>query len=214
MKFCFLCGKKTENLIKGYCEECYNKKFKLIEIPEEINVTICSKCNKIKEKNKWKDIEIDGFLRNKIKILGKNVKIRFEKNDVLRIYVKGFLEGSKTLKEETYELKLKINKEVCLNCSRKYGDYHEAVLQIRGNLTNDDFNSIDDLVLMKKGFYKIKEVKGGYDLLIGSKALSEKITDFLRKKYKTEIKKSYKLVTSKDGKDIYRNIILIKILSD
>ena len=214
MKFCFLCGKETENLIKGYCEECYNKKFKLIEIPEEINVTICSKCNKIKEKNKWKDIEIDDFLRNKIKILGKDVKIKFEKNDILKVFAKGFLEGSETLKEETHEIKLKINKEVCLDCSRKYGDYYEAVLQIRGNLTNDDFNSIDDLVLIKKGFYKIEEVKGGYDLLIGNKALGEKITNFLRKKYKTEIKKSYKLVTSKDSKDIYRNIILIKILSD
>ncbi len=214
MKFCFICGKKTEKLIKGYCEECYNKKFQLIEIPKEIFVTICTKCNKIKEKNMWKDIEIDEFLRNKIKILGKDIKIRFEINDALKVYAKGFLEGSKNLKEEFYEVKLKINKQVCLECSRKFGEYYEAIIQIRGNLTNDDINSIDDIVLMGKGFYRIKEVKGGYDLFISNKSLAEKITEFLRKKYKAEIKKSYKLVTSKQGKDIYRNIILVRILSD
>jgi len=212
MKFCFLCGKKTEKLIKGYCEECYNKKFQLIEVPKEILVTICSKCNKIKEGNKWKDIEIDEFLRNKIKVLGKNVKIRFEINDIVRIHAKGFLENSKNLKEEVHEVKLKTKKEVCLECSRKYSDYYEALIQIRGSLTNDDINSIDDIVLMKKGFYRIEEVKGGYDLFISSKSLGERITDFLRKKYKAEIKKSYKLVTSKQGKNIYRNIILIRIL--
>ena len=56
MKFCFLCGKKTEKLIEGYCEECYNKEFKLIEAPKEISFIICSRCNRIKYKNKWKDI--------------------------------------------------------------------------------------------------------------------------------------------------------------
>jgi len=214
MKFCFLCGKKTEKLIKGYCENCYNKKFKLIEIPKEVLVTICSKCNKIKEGNKWKDIEINEFLRNKIKILGKNVKIRFEINDIVKVYAKGFLKDSKNLKGEVHEVKLKIKKEVCLECSRKYSDYYEALIQIRGNLTNDDINSIDDIVLMKKGSYRIEEVKGGYDLFISSKSLGEKITELLRKKYKTEIKKSYKLITSREGKNIYRNIILIRILSD
>jgi len=214
MKFCFLCGKKTENLIKGYCEECYNKKFKLIEMPEEILVTLCSKCNKIKEKNKWKDIEIDEFLRNKIKILGKNVKIKIEKNDVLRVYAKGFLEGSKNPKKEVHETKIKINKEVCLECSRRFGKYYEAIIQIRGNITNDDINSIDDIVLMGKGFYKIEEVKGGYDFFVSDKHLAEKITDLLRKKYETEIKRSFKIVTKKEGKDIYKNVILVRILSD
>ncbi|NIO44314.1 MAG: hypothetical protein GTN36_02060 [Candidatus Aenigmarchaeota archaeon] len=214
MRFCFLCGKKTEKLIKGYCEECYNKKFQLIEVPKEIFVTTCSKCNKIKEGNKWKDMEIDEFLRNKIKIFGKNVKIRFEINDIVKIYAKGFLEESKKLKEEFHEVKLKIKKEVCSGCSRKFTDYYETLIQIRGSLTNDDIDSIDDIVLIKKGFYRIKEVKGGYDFFISSKSLGEKITEILRKKYKAEIKKSYKLVRRKQGKNIYRNIISIRILSD
>ncbi len=211
MKFCFLCGKKTEKLINGYCEECYNKKFHLIKVPKEIIIVKCSKCDRIKEKNKWKDIEIDEFLKNKIEILGKNVEIKIEKNDILKIYAKGFLKDSKKIKEEIHEVKFKIEYEICPLCSKKYRNYYEAIIQIRGNITSDDINSIDDIVLMKKGFYRIEKVKGGYDLFISNKYLAEKIANFLRKKYKTEIKRSYKLVTSKEGKDIYKNIILVRI---
>jgi NMD protein affecting ribosome stability and mRNA decay len=32
-------GKKTEKLIDGYCEKCYNKEFNLIEVPKEITFT-------------------------------------------------------------------------------------------------------------------------------------------------------------------------------
>jgi nonsense-mediated mRNA decay protein 3 len=214
MKFCFICGKKTENLIKGYCEECYNKKFKLIEVPEEINITLCGRCNKIKKENKWEDIEIDEFLRNKIKVLGKNVKIKFEINDIAKVYAKGFLEGSKKPKEENYEVKLKINKVTCLECSRKSGRYYEVVIQIRGDLTNDVFDLIDDIAIRENGFYRIEEVKDGYDLFVSGKSLANKIIGLLSEKYKVKIKKSFKLVTNKEGKGIYRNTVLVSITSD
>lgn len=214
MKFCFLCGKKTEKLSKGYCEECYNKKFQLIKVPEEIVVNVCSKCRKIKEKNSWKDIEIDKILRDKIKILGKNVRIRIEKNDIMKVHAKGFLEGSKVIKEEVHEVEIKFRKETCTDCSRKFGRYYESVVQVRGNLTDEDVNLIDDIVLSKNGFYRIEDVKGGYNFLLSSRALSRQIAELLKRRYKTEIKKSFELVTKQEGIDIYRNIILVRIISD
>lgn len=213
MKFCFLCGKKTE-LIDGYCEECYNKKFQLIKVPEEIVVKICTRCSKIKERNSWKNIEIDKILRDKIKVLGKDVAIKIEKNDIVKIHARGFLEDSKKPKEEIHEVKLKIKKEICPTCSKEAGKYYEAVVQVRGNLTNDDVDSIDDVVLASNGFYRIKEVRGGYDFFVSDRSLAKKITTILRKKYETEIKKSFELVTKQEGKDIYRNIILVRIISD
>ena len=211
MKFCFLCGKKTEKLIKGYCEECYKKKFQLIEVPEEIDVTICNRCNKIKEKNKWKETETDEVLRDKIKILGKNVKIKIEKNDNLKVHARGYLEGSKNLKEEVHEVKIILNKRLCSDCFKKSGKYYESIIQIRGELTSEDMDSIDDIVLERGGFYRIEEVKGGYDFYVSSKSLANKIAEFVRKKYKIEIKKSFKLFTRKEGKDIYRDTILLRI---
>lgn len=211
MKFCFLCGRKSENLIKGYCEECYKSKFKLIEVPEEIEVVMCNRCKKINEKNKWKEAEIDEILKDKIKILGKNVKMRFEKNDDVKVHAKGLLEGSKNVKEEVHEVKIKIRKRLCDDCFKKSGKYYESIVQIRGTLTNDDMDSIDDIVLERGGFYRLEKVKGGYDFYVSSKSLAKKIAEFFRKKYKVDIKKSFKLFTRKEGKDIYRDTILLRI---
>ena len=214
MKFCFLCGNRTEKLIKGYCEECYKKKFQLIEVPEEINITLCARCNQIKERHKWIEKEIDQVLRNSIKIFGRNVTVRIEKNEDAKIYDKGFLEGSKSLKEEVHEVKLQIRKVTCPTCSRKAGKYYESTVQIRGNLTNDDMDAVDDAVLERGGFYRIKEVKGGYDLFVSDKPLAKKIVEVFKNRHKVEIKKSFKLLTRRDGKDINRDTILLRIESD
>lgn len=209
MKFCFLCGKKTEKLIKGYCEECYNEKFQLIKIPEKISLTICVKCNLIKYKNKWKSIK--DVIRNKIEVVGKNVGIEIEENDVISIHASGFLKDSKKPKEEIHEIKLKLRKTVCLSCSRKYGDYYEAILQLRGKISNDIIDFIDDQVIIKKSFYRAENVKGGLNLYLKNKSLANKIANDLKEKYNAEIKKSFKLVTKKEGRNIYRNVILIRI---
>lgn len=216
MKFCFVCGKKTDKLIEGYCEKCYNKKFKLIQVPEKIKVTVCSKCDSIKERTKWKDIEIEDVIKNKIKVLGKKVKINIDVNRIVKIHAKGFLEGSKKIKEENYEIRLKENKMVCPTCFRQSGDYHEGIIQLRGDITKEVIDVIDDCVINeilddKKSFYKLKKVKGGYDLYMSDKHITKKVTDLLKKKFKAQIKKTYKLVTRKNGKDIYKTTALVSI---
>lgn len=216
MKFCFVCGKKTDKLIEGYCEDCYNEKFKLIEAPKRVYVTLCPKCGMIRQENKWVDKEIDDIIIEKIKIHGRDVKLKIEKNDIAKIYAKGFLDRSKKIKEETREVELKIDKLVCPNCSKRFGEYYESVIQLRGNITDEVLDSIDSLVLSeyqknKKAFYRIENVKGGVDLFLGSKSIANRIENLLSKRYKSEIKKSFKLITRKEGKDIYRNIMLVRI---
>ena len=216
MKFCFLCGKKTEKLIKGYCEECYNKKYNLIEIPKKISYIICNKCKLIRHRNKWKDTKIRDLLKQKIKILGNNVKIKIEMNDIFHIKAKGFLEGSEKLKEETHDVNVNINKTICPFCSRKYGGYYEAILQLRGNFSPLITDFIDDqMILMskkeRKAFYRIKGVKNGFDFYIGSKSAANRLAESLKKKFNAKIKRSFKLVTKKNGKNVYRNIISVRI---
>ena len=216
MKFCFLCGKETGKLIEGYCETCYNKEFQLIKIPEKISFIICRKCNMIKHKNSWKDLDIDDIIRQNIEIQGRDVKIKIEKNDVAHVYARGFLKKSKKQKEEIHKVLLQQNKTVCLSCSRRYGNYYESILQLRGDIPEEVLNFIDDQIFLalqkdKKAFYRIENIKNGFDFYIGSKSLADKIAESLRKRFKVEIKKSFHLVTRKEGKDIYRSVILVRI---
>jgi len=216
MKFCFLCGKETEKLIEGYCERCYNKEFQLIKVPEKIPFIICCKCNMIKHKNSWKELDTDDIIKENIEILGKNVKINIEKNDIAHVYVKGFLKNSKKQKEEVHNVILKQNKTVCPFCSRRHGNYYEAILQLRGNISEEILDFVDEQIILaskkdKKAFYRVENIKNGFDFYIGSKSLADKIADLLRKRFKAETKKSFHLVTRKEGKDIYRSVVLVRV---
>jgi len=210
VKFCFLCGKETEELIEGYCEDCYNKEFNLIEVPKEITFIVCSKCDRIKHKNQWKNIEIDELLKDKIKILGKNVGIRIEKNDVLHITAKGYLKGSKKMKEEKHDINLKLNKLVCQECSRRTGGYYESIVQLRGKVT-EAMDFIDDQIIEENQTFRTRKVKNGFDIYLADRKFANRLINVVKKRFNAKVKKNYKLVTKKEGKDIYRSVILVRI---
>jgi nonsense-mediated mRNA decay protein 3 len=207
MKFCFVCGKKTEKLIEGYCEDCYNNSFNLIQTPKEITILLCSKCKKIKQKNDWNDIGIEDLVKNNIKVLGDNVKIEVIGN---KIFASGSLKNSKKFKEEeTHEINIKTVKVLCPECSRRLGGYYEAIMQLRGNVSEEVLNFIDKEI-KEKSFYRIDHVKGGFILYIGNKNIANQIADKIKRIYNLEVKKSFKLYTKKEGKDVYKSVFSVK----
>jgi len=206
MKFCFVCGKKTEKLIEGYCEDCYNKNFNLIEVPKELCIFQCSKCKKIRQKNAWVDTEMEDLIKNSVKILGNNVKIEVNKD---KIFSTGFLKTSKKAKEEIHEVNVKIIKALCPVCSKRSGGYYESIIQLRGDISEEILNFIDKEI-KEKTFYRAERVKGGLNLYIGNKNIANQIADKLKRAYKLEVKKSFKLHTKKEGRDIYKSTFLIK----
>ena len=207
MKFCFVCGKKTEKLIEGYCEDCYNNSFNLIQTPKEITIHLCNKCKKIKQKNDWNDVEIEDLIKNNIKVLGNNVKIEVIGN---KIFASGSLKNSKKFKEEeTHEINIKTVKVLCTECSRRLGGYYEAIMQLRDNIPEEVLNFIDKEI-KEKSFYRIDYVKGGLNLYIGNKNIANQIADKIKRIYNLEVKKSFKLYTKKEGKDIYKSVFSVK----
>jgi NMD protein affecting ribosome stability and mRNA decay len=205
MKFCFVCGKKNEKLIEGYCEDCYNQKFKLVKVPESIDMEQCSKCNRIKHLTSWQDMSVEDVVKSKIKTLGKDITIKIEGK---KIIVKGTLENSKKSKEEEHEVRLNIRKFACPECCRRLGGYYETLIQLRGEVTSDILDLIDKKI-MQSSFYKTDKVTGGYNLYVGDKTTANQVADFIDKKYRFKIRRSYKLFTKKDGRNLYKCIILI-----
>ena len=115
-------------------------------------------------------------------------------------------------KEETHELTLKIRKVTCPICGKAAGLYFETTIQVRGGmLTDEDFDAIDDITRNRDGFYRIESAKGGCNLKVSSKSLGKKISEYIVKKYKIDKKRSFELVTKKDGRDLYRDTVLLRI---
>lgn len=209
-KFCFVCGKKTEDLTEGMCKKCYNKDKDLISVPKVIEIDACSKCPMFKIKHKWIDAEIKDIILDKIKVIGNNVEIEIKSKHPNYEII-----ASNKNEEESHKVVVKIKKRICPICARKFTQYYEAVLQIRGNYTDRIINIIEDQLFIiskkdKKAFHTLHEVTGGIDVRIGSKSAAWNIAELLKKKYKCTVKRSFELIGKKKGKEIYRSFTALR----
>ena len=88
-------------------------------------------------------------------------------------------------------------------------DLQKAIIQLRGNYTSAAIDILEEIVARSEGkdekafISKIEKVRGGVDYYLGSKRLATQIADTLKKKFNAELKKSYELVTQKEGKDVH-----------
>ncbi|MFZ3077512.1 MAG: NMD3-related protein [Candidatus Aenigmatarchaeota archaeon] len=210
-KFCFVCGKTTDKLVEGACEDCIGKRA-FVELPKKIEITQCSKCKKVLARNKWIDFSIEKTVESLGKVRGKVAKVE-AKEGLKKITATFFLtpHSSDDVIKETHEAVFHINKVICSSCSRKHSGYYEAVLQLRG-FDENDLERMGDIfgMLERKTFYRITEVDGGFDVKVGNKLAVGAAAADVRKKFHSDIKKSSKIVTKIDGRDVHRKFILIR----
>lgn len=211
-KFCYVCGKQTDHLFDGLCSDCFAKRITLVELPKKIEIIKCSKCPFVKFNNKWQTLNIEEIIKTKLKAHGDIKKTSVElKDKIATVHVSGSFKDIS--KEESHDVRIHFNKIMCPNCTRLFGGYYEAIIQLRGDFNQKTLSFIADsaerFAKDQFGFYRVKEVKEGLDLYFGSTSIANKIADAL-KPFKPEIKRSFKLVTRKDGKDIYRTVISVR----
>ncbi|MBI4015496.1 MAG: hypothetical protein HY362_02145 [Candidatus Aenigmarchaeota archaeon] len=105
-------------------------------------------------------------------------------------------------------------KFVCIFCNKRLSHYYETVIQLRGNFTpaTARFTGKEIDRIGKKdrlSFYTVKDVRGGLDFKVGSKAATKTVVGFLRKKG-AEVKTSYEQVTEIDGKPVNRSVFSVR----
>ena len=234
--FCVECGKEGKIFRDGSCLECYLKTHNFTEGPETIELTICPHCNSYKFKNSWYSEHIGDILR---RIVKSNFKIskELDKLDIntvckdtkdglnCNVFISGFLDDIEILEE--HNVNFHFNKVVCDICSKRFGGYHEAIVQIRAEnrkLKEEELKqveiSINGLVedIQAKGdrslfISDIAEAHGGLDYYISEKSAGLVIAKKIQEQFGGEIKQSSKNVGMKDGKQIYRMTYLIRIPS-
>ncbi len=184
-KFCYKCGKLTEDLENGLCEECRKKEKKV-----KVTVRVCAKCNRVKEGKVWKDKSVEDFVKKRLKAK----EIDFDEH------------VAKTPKG-IVGFEIEIKKEICATCSKIASGYYESVMQLRG-FSHAEIEKI--LSKIKEPFFT-KNTKHGVDVYFLRKPLAEKIARKIKKMFKNiEMKKSFELVTVKDGQRVYRNYVSVR----
>jgi NMD protein affecting ribosome stability and mRNA decay len=217
--------------------ECTAKKIPAIEVPEYVDATECAHCKRLHVGNSWKTTtrdetqRLEEVVRDAIKLDGRlshlqlGVSQRWEdkKNAMASIQLQAQLSGVPLVREATTRVRWKTS--VCQDCSREKGGYFEAILQVRGAPGSDLAHHLPDiehwLITRLQGFRdenrpnsfvtKLEKTKHGHDYYMGNHETVKQLATELAEKYGGEMDESTKLVTRKDGRDVFRWTNLVRL---
>jgi nonsense-mediated mRNA decay protein 3 len=232
--FCVECGIEGEIYKDGVCIKCYLKNKRFSKGPEILDLPVCVHCQGYKYKNTWTNDLLDDILRRIIKNnfeISKelqNIDIKIDFNETPRglectVYISGLIQ-EKEINEE-HELLVRLRKTVCEVCSRQFGGYHEAIIQVRTERRKFSKEEIADMQqtvetmienMQDKGnrtlfIADIAEEHGGLDFYISDKNAAFNISKMLLDKYGGFIKQSATNTGMKDSKQIYKMTYLVRI---
>ncbi len=219
---CVECGKR-EAKYDNLCEVCFLKKVKFTQLPPHLSVTQCPHCGAIKFKGEWLRMDREDMLHQlvmrNVDILHEydsiDVKIDAEELDTREIklhVVFSIRYRDLQIKEEHFST-VTINYESCTRCNRYFGNYFEAILQLRGMREGEEemvkefaYSRIEHYSLKNKNLFLTKEEKKkeGVDLYLSDKREAKKIAREICDKYGATLKESPQLAGRKDGHDVYR----------
>ena len=218
--FCPECGSTDKEMVGDICIDCFLKEFQMIELPERIEVQICSHCNSKLEEGKWSDEFIPEeeiiyrALERNIKIADEvenediNLEIDQIKGTIASCYVEVVGEVHGTQIDEVHETEVKLLKTVCPTCSKVQSGYYETVIQFRADsreIKPQEYKKADEVVertLIKQSKKdklaycpQIAKLKEGYDYYIGSFKTGKKVAEALTEEFGRIIKESPRLIS-------------------
>ncbi|MEM5766217.1 MAG: NMD3-related protein [Candidatus Aenigmatarchaeota archaeon] len=219
-KFCPNCGKKTQRLYEGFCEDCFLLKFSFLnKLPEILEIKECKLCGKFFFKKCFPSIEdlVEFFLQDFLK--EKELASISYRISGSKIYTKLITKINDLKKTEEKSIDLRIKKIICQVCSMKNSGYFQAILQVRApkNILGKIREEIENQIIYLNQYDRLafissfKENENGFDVYIGSKRSAYQIARILKARFMAKIKITRKIAGKIKGKKVYRDTILISI---
>ncbi len=234
--YCVDCGKEKPIFKNGSCLECYINNHQFSQGPEVFHIFNCNYCGAYKYKSTWKNESFDEIVKRYVKNAFsfdpdlKNIAISLEcqgKDETIfcKVTITGTIENEEISEKQFVEIRVKPN--VCDVCSKQFGGYHEAILQIRTSekkMSTKQKDTIEQFLttlissMQEKGnrglfITDINYEKTGIDFLLSDKQAAATIIKKAQDEFSGEITISSSNVGMKDGKQVYRMTYLLRLPS-
>ncbi len=239
-RFCVLCGKATDELIENICVECFKRETTILSLPALSHGEVCGYCGARRSHGAWIEPgaeQDEAVLKAALESLDEAMTVGIEDAEVsveLRgvkkssdkvflvsheVTVKGVVEGVALESKGTSTADVRLG--MCDDCTRMKSGYFEAVLQIRGEDGLDKNQRkivggiVEDFFRVDRGkrafVAKVEELREGVDYYVGSVKAARKLARVIQQKFGGSVSESPKLVGKKDGKDLLRVSIAVRL---
>lgn len=239
MQTCVECGASVPKLIGGCCPDCFVKGEPLLVVPEVLDVELCAHCDARHVGAHWFDPDegvplseireeaLRGSVRVHPLVRGADVEIvekaQDERNFQHMVRLLGDVDGVPVASEA--KVLVRMRKSVCDRCSRMFGGYYAAIIQLRGNQRDARPEEIkrahkligEELDRMRASgnrqafLTKSGPVPGGFDYYIGDIEAARIISKLIASRLSATVYETAKLSGRKEGEDIYRVTFLVRI---
>jgi len=232
--FCIECGAKGDT-IEQLCPECFLNRNDLAKLPTRLTGTICSHCNALEVGAKFQDFDdMDDLLLyiisrgiepyNDAKVAACVLEYHDSGSGDFLVQVSLEMEYKGICGTVDGEVEVILNKGCCSRCSRFFGNYFEAIIQVRGSdrkMSRDEkqkiINQMDSMVASLSSsdrnifITKTEEIHGGLDFYMSSSTAARRMAKTLKDELGGKLTESSSLVGKKDGRDMYRMTYLVRL---
>ena len=233
--FCVECGKEVDKTVHGLCMECFLRDRTLVTLPDHVDLLTCTKCGQCYWHGDWQSMveekaavaaakeALTCIKEGKVVSVDPSVSYLDDYNISVTLGCRVQIED--IVADALATTIVRIKNAVCKICSRRLGNYYEAILQIRTSEKTlskdlqdevlarvekvvDDAMATDDNVFITK----MEIVPGGVDVYLSLIALGRALVKDLGDMYCAETNESAKLVgQTRDGLDMYRVNYLVRL---
>jgi len=232
--YCVDCGKDKPIFRDGSCLDCYLKNHQFTHGPDVFHIPVCNYCGGYKYKSTWKKQSFEDVVKRYVKNAFsfspelKDIQISLdchdeEDNIFCKVTITSKIDDETVSEDHYVEMRLKPN--VCDICSKQFGGYHEAILQIRSSekkMSEQQKQSIEQFLdtivhsMHQKGNRKLfitdkNYEKTGIDYLLSDKQAAASIIKKAQEEFSGEITVSSSNVGMNDGKQVYRMTYLLRL---
>ena len=231
-EFCLVCGAEPPLFTGRMCEKCTRDRVSLVKVPKNVPWTKCARCGVIDFQGKWSHVDSEDLW---YELVQRNVEFHTDVEDLEVGLVAQEVDGRHTLIHleiegviddllytEKHTMRARMSNGVCLTCTRRAGNNFEATVKLRSSarrLTEEDIqtlratlNDVLDEMPDDPMFFITNEgpVTGGYDVVLGSKALARAWGRHLISEHGGQVTTTTAVVGRKDGVDLTRLTLLYR----
>jgi nonsense-mediated mRNA decay protein 3 len=236
-EFCVVCGRSDLPIEDGVCPDCFARRTPLVGAPERPMVVLCPTCGARRVGAHWEGRgrspallgaeDLYPFLEIHPKASVRTVEWQEDSRHPLLREVEGtvHLRFRGTERTEQVRFTVKIEHRTCDECSRRAGHYFTATIQLRGGEDDrekpvprrDRLRAAWDAVIPEaRGEWRhalswFEELPEGWDFYLTDTLAARSLARLMKGRLGATLKESATLWGRKNGQDVYRVTLCLRV---